>query len=492
MIINRFLYILAMTSTMVFTATAQNVTDGLRFERTKCDRVDTNMVLSTVIRLDSLKLGANKQIFITPIMSGPNNRRMVFPTVLVNGRNMHYVYERVGLLDDQRKTYKLLHAVRRHNGKTESIDYLAKVPAERWMMSPVTTVAFTLDTCGCGINLGTVVGGSIPVTNDPARFMRLAYITPKVTEQPVSVHEGKAKVQFEVDKVILHDAPYRTPRGLLIDNVAQLKMIDDSVSYALSDPNVEIAAINICGYASPESPYTHNDKLATGRSRALAEYLAQKYHLSADHCHYSAVPENWGGFRTQVLKAKYITGKQRTDLLELIDRPAYGPADYDTKEKMLKTDPRFAKLYRTEILPKWFPELRVTKFEIHTRLKPMSDAQLAEVIQKTPEMLSLNQMMRVARLYPEGSPEFNRTIETSLKYYSDDTVAIINAAIAALDAGDNEKADMLLQRADASPEAENARGVLETRRGNYDKALRHFNAAGTLPEAIKNKAFIEW
>lgn len=489
----RLLHIFIAASAMVFTASAQNVAEGIRIAGTKCDRVDSDMVLSSVISLDSLRLDANRQIFITPVMSGPDNRRIVFPTVLVNGRNMHYVYERAGLSKDQRNRYgNLQQAVRRHNGKAESIDYLAKVPAERWMMNPAALVAFTLDTCGCGINLGSVVGDSIPVAENPAGLMRLAYVTPKVTELPVSVHEGKAKVQFEVDKTVLHDTPYRTPRGMLIDNVAQLRMIDDSVSYALSDPNVEIAAINICGYASPESPYIHNDELATGRSRALAEYLAQKYNLPADRSHYSAVPENWEGFRMQVLASQNITDKQRADLLALIDTPAYGPSDYDAKERALKTDRRFATLYRTEILPKWFPELRVTKFEIHTRLKPMSDTKLAEVIQKTPEMLSLNQMMRVARLYPEGSPEFNSTIETSLKYYPEDTVAIVNAAIAALDAGDNERADMLLQRADASPEAENARGVLETRRGNYDEALRHFRAAETLPEAVKNRTFVEW
>ncbi len=487
---NRFLHIFILMTALTLRASARDVVDGLRVVGTKCDRVDAEMVLSTVISLDSLRLGANKQIFVTPVMTGSGSQRIVFPTVLVNGRNMHYVYERSGLSRDQRENYDLLRAVRRYNGKAQSVDYLAKVPAQRWMLNPATQITFTYDTCGCGVNLGTVVGEPIPAA--PEMPMRLVYITPKVTELPVSVHEGEAKVQFEVDKTELHATPYRTPRGILIDNVAQLKTIDDSVSYALSDPNVEIAAISICGYASPESPYIHNDELATGRSRALAEYLAEKYSLPGDRCQYSAVPENWDGFRKQVLSSSTLTEAQRADLLALIDTPAYGPSDYDAKEKALKTDPRFAKLYRTEILPKWFPSLRVTKFAIKTRLKPMSDEKLAEVILVTPEMLSLNQMMRVARLYPEGSPEFNRTIETSLKYYPDNAVAVVNAAIAALDAGDNGKAEVLLRQADNSPEAENARGVLEARRGNYDEALRHFNAAGVLPEAVKNKAFIEW
>ncbi len=171
MTVNRFLHILTLTSAMVFTASAQNVAEGLRIADTKCNRVESEMVLSAVIRLDSLRLATNNQLFITPVLTGPDHQRTVFPSVPVNGRNMHYVYERSGLTAEQRKSYSLLRAVRRHNGKAESIDYLAKVPAERWMKNPATTLAFTLDTCGCGVNLGSVVGNSVPVAEDPAKFL---------------------------------------------------------------------------------------------------------------------------------------------------------------------------------------------------------------------------------------------------------------------------------------------------------------------------------
>ena len=41
------------------------------------------------------------------------------------------------------------------------------------------------------------------------------------------------------------------------------------------------------------------------------------------------------------------------------------------------------------------------------------------------------------------------------------------------------------------PEAENARGVLATLRGDYESALLHFAAASLLPEAQKNKEMLE-
>ena len=196
---------------------------------------------------------------------------------------------------------------------------------------------------------------------------------------------------------------------------------------------------------------THNDFLATNRSKALAEYLGKLYKLPEGSASYGAVPENWEEFRQQVVAAKDITGRQRADLLELIDRPAYGPSDYDAKEQTLKTDPRFAALYRAKILPEWFPMLRTTKFAINTILRPQPDEKLAEIIKTKPQLLSLNQMFRVARLYPEGSDEFNDVIATALKYYPDDPVANLNSAVVAMREGKYAAAAALLAKAGDRP-----------------------------------------
>lgn len=220
--------------------------------------------------------------------------------------------------------------------------------------------------------------------------------------------------------------------------------------------------------------------------RPLAGYIGERFSLPADKCAYSAVPENWGEFREMVVSSSEITPQQRADLLELIDAPAYGPSDYDAKERTLRTDPRFARLYRSLILPKWFPRLRATRFAISTRLKPMSDEQLARIIDTDPQMMSLNQMFRVARLYPEGSPEFNRVIGIALKYYPESPVANLNAAVAAIAAGDFDTAATLLEKGGDSPEAENARGVVATRNGDFDAARAHFEKALPLPAASKN------
>lgn len=447
------------------------------------------LMVDLSLELDSIRLGANRQLFISPAIEDADGHREILPAVLVNGRNMHYAYERNTIKRGGPNGYEILKEVRRLNGKQQRVDYSTAVKMEGWMLHPDARIVLMKDSCGCGHDIGSGITPLFPLNLTPD--VRLTYITPEVTPLPVTIHEGRARVQFEVDKTELHDQPYICRNGQKIDNREQLQIIVDSINYALSDPNVEIASIHITGYASPESPYLHNQDLSAGRSRALSEYIAGRYNLPPERCTYDAVPENWREFRLQVLSSKELTETQRRDLLDLIDRPAYTPADYDAKERELKTSPKFASLYKSLILPKWFPELRATEFSISTRLKPLSDEKLAEIIETSPQLMSLNQMMRVAKLYEEGSDEFNHIIEIALKYYPDDVTANLNAAVAKINSGNIEAAEALLEHSGDSPEAENARGVIAVRKGDFDTARKHFINAGMLPEAQNNLHSIE-
>ncbi len=466
-------------------------------ENLAINRGGGKMHLSADIVLDSLKLNSGQQIFMTPVISGEDGESAIFPTVLVTGRGMHYAYERGTMrgLKDYRKKYDIVKEVRRLNGHDQIVDYSGSVPIEQWMRTQRISVQFKYDTCGCGVFAGSGFGPAIDTTLNPVGKMHVAYITPKVTELPVSVHEGRARVQFEVDRTVLHDSIYRCKNGQRIDNRQQLKVIYDSIEYAVKDPNVEIAKIEIIGYASPESPYEHNKELATGRSRALAEYIGKyvgrKYQLAENVADFDAVPENWAEFREQVEKANDITESQRADLLALIDRPAFTPGDYDAKERELKTDPKFRDLYRNKILPQWFPHLRATKFRISTRLKPMNDNQLAEIIKTSPEKMSLNQMMRVARLYPEGSADFDRVIDTALRYYPESEEANLNAAASALKRQDYDSASQLLEKAGNAPEVVNAKAILMANKGNIEEARKLLETIQDLPEAQKNLQLLE-
>ena len=192
-------------------------------------------------------------------------------------------------------------------------------------------------------------------------------------------------------------------------------------------------------------------------------------------------------FRQQVMKSNELTEQQRKDLLELIDAPATTPEQWDRKEWLLKTDPRYAALYRSKILPEWFPKLRATTFAIHTRLKPMPDVQLKDVIKTSPEKMSLNQMYRVARMYPEDSDEFNEVMLTALRYYPRDQIAITNAATSAVNRGEYERAkELLVKVPENTPEVYNLLGIIATAEENYDAAKRYFEKATGNANAERN------
>ena len=459
---------------------------NIKIENESVIPVNDKMRLSAEIVLDSLKLGANKQIYLTPVIEDEEGNSVVLPSALVNGRSMQIAWNRGTVKSSQKYANGIKIVEKRHNGKPQTISYDVSVPFQKWMWSPEASVKWMVDSCGCGHLAGSVVMETAFISLNPADRMRASYLMPKITPLPITLHEGKAHVQYEVNRSELHTEPYICQNGQPIDNRLELQIIDDSISNALSNKNMEIAKIKICGYASPEGSYIANANLSTERSHSLADYIVEHYKLPIERSEYSSVPENWEGFLQLAKEDTYLEPDVREALIQLIEQPVYGPSDYDDKENILKTDPKFRELYYSVFLPEWFPQLRTTKFEIQTRLKPLTDQELAEVIKTDPEKLSLNQMFRVSSLYPEGSPEFNSVIDTMLLYYKDDEVANLNAASAALKRGDIEKAEQYLKKAGNSPEADNARGILATWRGDMEEARDYFRKAGALPEAAKN------
>ena len=464
---------------------------------------DSLLVVTADFVLDSLDLKSNRQVLITPVLLGPdspepsiadNGQRVtdnakILPSVLVNGRNMHISYER-GVLRSfpALRDHDIWKELQRRNGSRQTVEYTAKVGLEPWMREEGARVSFRYDPCGCGIaSAPEIYDYLIPWEPErvPEIITRELLVLPEIDVPNVQVHAGRARIQFEVDRTALHVLPYTCRNGQLIDNRAQLKVIDDSVRYALSDPNVELVGIEICGYASPESPYLHNEELANGRSKALAEYLADLYSIPREKATYSAVVENWGEFRDMVESSEEITDLQRRQLLELIDAPATTPQEYDRKETILKTDPKFAKLYRELILPKWFPLLRATTFALQTQLKEMDDGKLAEVFRSTPEKMSLQQFCRVARLYPADSDEFHDVVMTALAFYPSDVTAVTNAAISEMAKGDYEAARKLLDRGEQTPAVFRLRGMMAESERSYDEAARYYSLAGDEEKAAE-------
>lgn len=464
------------------------------------NHIGANLQVNAEISLDSLTLGRNDQLFITPVAYKDGVQVAKLQTVLVNGRNMHYVWQRGSLPKKLKSGYDVTQDVRRDNGTSQTIHYVGYIPWENWMYGDDMEVRFCADECGCGTVDDSACDETLTI---PSLLTTMTAETatkaPKEEEgdvRPPIIHEGKARVQFELDSITLHEDRYETRTGQVLLNKPELDIIRDSIKYALTDPNVTIQRIDIVGYASPESPYSHNSYLAYGRSRALSDfvenYIRTEYGITdaEEKVRYDAVPENWEEFKELVEKDTIpMTAEQKVLLLDLInDVMKKNTAEaYDAAENTLKTDRRLSKLYFNEILPKWFPILRASKFYIRTELKPLTPQQLVKQALATPWMLTVNEFLQATGALDPGVPEFYRIIDLAVETYPDSHATNVNAAVSHIMRGDYDGAEKYLEKAGDIPEALNARGMMEVKRGNIDKAKEYFRrASNDLPSAAKN------
>lgn len=492
------LYIILLAATCAAHAGKRN--DGkIAIRDLKATPAGQQCIVTMQVGLDSLHLASNHQVFVTPYLESQDGKQVVqLPSYLFSGRNMHYVYLRSGKTKATGKTkYTVRQEMLHKKGTAATVNYSETTPMQPWMLDDDFKLSVHFDTCGCGRAIGNgLIEKKVPSLNPLGRMIVMPYPQLVAEDDKIQKHEGRAKVQFEVDKFELHDQVYNythrvTRRKHTIDNRAQLQIIDDSLRYALSSPNVELVSLEICGYASPESPYDHNEYLALNRSRAVVEYIQQKWNIADSICSFRAVPENWAGFRQQVLAAKDITEQQRQDLLALIDRPIHSPKGYDMKEDELKTSPKFAALYRDKIHPDWFPELRYTQFSIATHLKPRTLEQLRQIAKTEPELMSLNQFYRVANSYEHGSEDFRQTLLTALRFFPNDVNANVNVASMLIEDKKYDEALTYVEKAGDTDEANTLRGIIATYKKQYDQARTYFQKATTSPEARRNLQFLQ-
>ena len=80
-------------------------------------------------------------------------------------------------------------------------------------------------------------------------------------------------------------------------NPGELRRIKASVDSARFDESVRITRISLHGYASPESPYANNTRLAKGRTEALMSYLQKQYGFATSIFKINYTPEDWDNLR---------------------------------------------------------------------------------------------------------------------------------------------------------------------------------------------------
>lgn len=437
------------------TALAQNcqevklASDKIKVSNVQVAQQNNALSVSMDLNLDSLYLPSNLQLVYTPVFK-TRQGDIKMPEIVINGRRQQIMFER-GVGKKQLNLSPEALVVRRTNKKVQTVNYSASIP----LSGQVKNYDLNMheDLCGCG---NMEEGNDFNLRH--RRQPQAVFVRPAVEAVKVRHLDKRAYIDFPVNRIELH-ADYRR-------NPAQLDSIVRTINALKDDKNLEVSGINIHGYASPESPYSHNDYLAKNRAKTLTDYVRRMVALPNQLFTVSSTAEDWDGLRNYLKNSNL---EHKSEILAIANDEKMDP---DAREQKIK------KLYPSEyrfMLDTWYPALRHSDYHITYKVKPFDVAEAKEIIKTKPQQLSQEEMFLVAQTYEPGSKEFNDVMEIAVRMFPENETANLNAANTRLNAGDADGAKSYLDKSGNSPEALNARGVYESLKGN-DQQARHYFA----------------
>lgn len=401
--------------------------------------------VSMQMNVTDFELKSCETLIITPYVVADADTIRLHPSAIYGRRN-YIQYERGNFTDGIPAQYVY------RAGKPASITYEESLQTKDGVKD--ASCGFTMLRYGCAHT----------TTGDPQRYdglaswskpeihrlttgeiaEMLAFIQPKAETVKTRSLSGKANVEFEVNKTRLLDN-FRS-------NGVELAKIRAGIDSVRLDADVTINEIVIKGFASPEGSYVNNDRLALGRTQAVADYVEALYAMPKGTVREDHEAEDWSGLREWVETCDL---PHRDGILAIIDDTALAPDARDNKIK--KTYPAE---YQT-LLKEVYPSLRHTDYRIDYTVRTYKDAkEILKVIRAHPGNLSLEEFFIAAQSLEPGSPEFNEVFDIAVRMYPDDPTANLNAANAALLRRDLEAAGRYLEKAGDSPEAAKAREAM--------------------------------
>lgn len=415
-------------------------------------RDGSRLNLSFILDLAKLPKGINNETRLTPVIRTAGDS-VVLRSVTVAGRNRIIQAERTGSINDAQTTFYPA-------GKTTRIPYDASVAWEDWMQD--ADIDLRLENVGCCESRRTLADRPMASLDMGPRTFEVAleYVTPVEERLKLRQQKGEAYIDFVVNKTnILPD--FR-------NNPVELRKIRATIDSVKSDPDTKITKLTITGYASPEGSYANNERLAKGRTEALAEYVRRLYTFPKDLMKTAWVAEDWAGLRRRV-EGSSLSHKK--EILAVID----SSLEPDAKDRKLRAD--FPSDYQY-MLANFYPALRHSDYAVEFEVRKYTDpAEIAKVFAKNPSRLSLRELFIYAETLDPKSKEYADVFYTAARMYPEDQTANLNAGNSALASGDLSLAETYLSKAGETPQAQYARGVLAAKKGDYLKASTYFAAA---------------
>ena len=415
---------------------------------------DGNLDLDMHIDLSKLNIKTTQVVVLTPSIINANDTLML-KSVGIYGRNRKIFYLRN---EEQRPTGE--DDINISASKSaDIIDYKITVPFLNWMEGCRVELVRTDFGC-CGES--SIVSRDELVDRFPIEpyYPELIYLRPEKEVVKTRAISGSAFIDFPVSKTKINPT-YR-------NNAAELSKITGTIDSVKNANDITIKAISIKGYASPESPYSNNTRLAKGRTEALKEYVESLYHFGEDFIKTDFEAEDWAGLERYVMASSLEHKDQILGVIRSDTEP-------DKKEWIIKNT--WNAEYK-HLLNECYPALRHSDYTIEYEIRSYSTPEEIEpVLKSAPQNLSLEEFYILALTYEPGSEEFNELFETAVRMYPEDQAANLNAANSAILRKNYSAAKKYLEIAGNMPEAVYTRGVLEAYMENKDSAKTYFEEA---------------
>ncbi len=440
-----FLSLAAMLT--LFKGHSQDITDVNIKDYTLEVKEDGLLYFDMDLDLSQLDIKTTQVVVLTPaVINGADT--LMLKSIGVYGRNRRIFYLRN---EDEKPTGA--DDINLSSSETSAaIEYNASVAFMDWMNGCKVELIRTDFGC-CGES--AMISRDELVDRFPLEqyYPELIYIRPQHEVVKTREINGSAFIDFPVSQTVINPS-YR-------NNTLELAKITGTIDSVKRDSDITIKSIFIKGFASPESPYDNNTRLAKGRTEALKEYVESLYHFGEGFIKTDFEPEDWEGLERYVMASDL---PHKNEILEAIrsDR------EPDTKEWIIKS--KWKDDYRF-LLENCYPALRHSDYTIEYEIRSYSTPEEIEAVLRTaPQNLSLEEFYILAQSYESGSEEFNDLFETAVRMYPDDPVANLNAANSAILKKDYRTALRYLEKAGNTPEAIYTRGVLEVYMEDNDAA----------------------
>lgn len=467
---SRFIMIAAVLAgmfTAVESAAQQTYTldNGAVISNVSVDRQGRELEVSMDVDLSDVRVASNSSVSIAPVIVAGSDTLKLNALTIYGRQNRLY-----NIRNDRPLVSRPEDRAWLKSKAPSEYKYQATAQYSSWMDGAVLKVNdCTLGCCNKVLaDNWTDTGAGYSLPRIPEYVPEFVYMRPGAVVNKLRSLEATSYVDFPVNKTGIYPQYRNNPKEL-----ARIVATIDSVK---NDSDVTIRKITLKGFASPESPYSNNKRLAEGRTESVKHYVAALSNIPERVFATDFEPENWEGLRAYVQNSRI---DNKSGILSIIDETATEP---DAREKKLKTTypDEYAYLYEN-----CYPALRKVDYRIDYEVRSFKGVEeIRAAYRKNPQNLSLEEFYVLAQSYDESDSEYHEILKQAVRCYPSDKVANLNAALVSMSEGRIQDAGDFLDKAGDGAEAIYARGVYNALIKNYDTALKMFNLVeNRIPQA---------